>query len=215
MKIKLSSDFRDYYDHWFSNDPEPDINFYRRTKNGLSKNQQFQILKDLGLNTPVFNTASWFYENNQYGIDIVLYTDPFAHCGEGKFRINSEVVPFLKDPNLIFASEYISNRSYDGAVYSYRHLQIGQKAFTLRYVNYTQDEWRSNVGNQIRIDLLGEAEIIGYDYPLFAIDYLYNEDGIKLAFDFNTAPGIKSTPLQEKLNGKDIYNWIEQYYERF
>jgi hypothetical protein len=85
MKIKLKSDYFDKYDAWF--DLSGEIHFSRMAQNSwhTSRDLMFEIFQKLGLKTPRYGFMESFEPDDM----IVLYTDEYAHCGEGKLLIKA------------------------------------------------------------------------------------------------------------------------------
>jgi hypothetical protein len=98
---------------------------------------------------------------------------------------------------------------------SLRYLKIGSRAWELEYVS--KDDWRSNVGD-VDIKILREVPAAtsfkGMNFPIFAIDYAIDgHDNLKYGIDFNIAPGLKYTGLENILPGKEVYSLIKEWYE--
>jgi len=241
MILKLYSDFIDYYDHHFDIDGE---RFDRFSTDGMNRIEMFKFLELHGYEVPKHGTVkeiSEWYPNRWIGYDenaskysdsdevpkfdtwkfteVVIYTDLKAHRGEGKIKMRLDEA-MEKYPNN-FASLYIFNWAT-----SYRHLQIGEKSFWLRYCN--RGDWRSNCGS-VNIKIISQST--GYHksikYPLFAIDFIGSLDpdfyikyraNIKYelsysAIDFNISPGIKGTGIEDILKPNEIVELIKKYYE--
>ncbi len=111
QKLKLVSDFRDYYDSWF--DLEGEI-FHRLTTGGMNRLEQLQFMEKNGLKVPKHGKVS--------SLDcekVVVYIDQTAHCGEGKLLLETKQALELYPDSL--ATEYINK--CPGL--SWRYLQIG------------------------------------------------------------------------------------------
>lgn len=242
MKIKLYSDFIDYYDHHFDASGK---RFERFSTGGINRIEMFKFLESHGYETPKHGKVkeiSEIYPDRWVGfakgmscdepsyipefdtwkfIEVVVYTDINSHRGEGKIKMCLDEA-IEKYPNN-FASIYIFNWAT-----SYRHLQIGEKSFWLRYCN--RGDWRSNCGN-VRINILSQNT--GYHksikYPLFAIDFVSQTDpdfylkfkGQKKderedtysAIDFNISPGIGQTGIEEILKPDEVVELIKKFYK--
>jgi len=216
MKIKLKSDFIDYYDHWF--DREGQI-FERMSRSGMSRREMFDFFGKIGLETPphgtpkqVFNTLS-DYEKEMESlaqkstmnlVDVVVYLDEFAHRGEGKILI--PLMKAIKEYPDTLCSRYFPTLPIGAS--SLRYLQIGDKIFWLRY---TSNDWRSNCGD-VNIEVLAQ-EKDGFhpriDLPLFAVDFILGPNCF-FAIDFNTAPGVKETGVEDILSAKEAVAAIKR-----
>lgn len=223
MKIRLKTDFHDYYDHWF--DAEG-VEFERFSRQGRGRREALEYLSDIGLKTPPYGTPREvmvktnnrllereleLQKDSKYLLSVVVYLDENAHRGEGKVLMPLQEA-LNKYPNHL-CTLFIP--PIPGKSVSMRHLQIGKKAFWLRYTS--SDDWRSNCGN-VEIEVI-KQEKDGYHpkihYPLFAIDYIANTDKM-LAVDLNVSPGLKGTGIENILTGKEVAHLISEainYYK--
>lgn len=227
--LELNSDFRDYYDHWFAGSGQRTDNTYeRQSRSGMERPAMLNYLKGLGVTTPAFGTvrdiASRMASFAQ-GLptdrlnhllrdagDVVVYTDPGAHGGGGKLKL-SLAAALEQYPNH-FASEYIPN-SASGHGQSIRYLRIGQRQFWLRYTS--RDDWRSNCGD-VEIEFLGEdfsatpRALMGPSHvPIFAIDFVFSTH--MYAVDYNIAPKLTGTGLEDVMPGKAVFQEILNWYQ--
>ena len=222
MKLELKSDFSEFYDSYFDLNLHQDFSFktFRRiTTDGPDRLAMFSCFRLLGIPTPKYGYLLDFQKFKfSPDLDIVVYTNPNVHCGEGK-----ELMSFRKFVNSpvfhgFLISEYISNCSPPLNYYiskSTRYLFIGKEAFIYDYVSFS--DWRSNCGdgdilNFRRIDTPNWRKSL--NYPLLAIDFV-GTDGNLHAIDLNVAPGIFGVPVKSVLTGEQIVNliknWIEEY----
>lgn len=227
MKIGLDSDFYDYYDHWFDRG-EVDFSLNRQSRNDMGKQRQFELCKEIGFQVPRHGLAQTLYMRNSSDW-LVVYEDPFAHCGEGKFLIQSSKA-FVSYPDH-YASEFIPTTAnpLTHAV-SYRLLLIGYTAFQLKYES---DAWMSNHAKNVSIELtglicsrehIGEScfQEIGSDidfsiinkYSLIAFDYVTDfSTGKSYVVDLNTAPGLKGTGIDDLVKPQEVFSMIKSYAE--
>ncbi len=201
MKLKLRTDFFDYYDHWFDLDGQV---FERLSTGGMSRGEMFKYLNDHGIRTAGYGKVHTFASMGPSISHVVVYTDEQCHRGDGKLLL--ALGEALRDYPDTLASVYIKQ----GIGISHRHLQIGEYHFWLRYQSR---DWRSNCGD-VDITLLDCG--VGYhptiDQPLFAIDFV-GEDR-RLAVDFNIAPGIRGSGVEGLLSGKEVVDAIKEAYFR-
>ena len=103
-KIKLNSDFRDWYDCLFYSKYEPDcdvelIRIANNPRFSIPKSKQFQLLKnDLKLLTSPFGFCKEFASIYPFAQNekLVVYLDELAHRGEGKVLLKGRLTfPFL------------------------------------------------------------------------------------------------------------------------
>ena len=220
LKLQLKTDFHDYYDHWF--DREGQI-FERMSHSGMSRREMFDFFEQIGLKTPPYGTPKGILESlsdfekkmenlvqgdNFNLIDVVVYLDETAHRGEGKVLM--PLMKAIQDYPNTFCSRYYPTLQTGSS--SLRYLQIGDKVFWLRY---TSDDWRSNYGN-VNITVLSQ-EKDGFhskiNLPLFAIDFILGPNFI-WAIDFNIAPGIKGTGIENILPAKEAVAAIKRWYQK-
>lgn len=203
MKVKLKSDFMDFYDLWF--DREAEYTLQRLTKSGMSRDQMFKFLTEHNVPTVQYGTPQELKSNGFQG-RVVVYTDLNAHRGDGKLLMTVNDA-LLSMPN------YLCSR-YSSTVpgLSIRHLQLGEYWFKLRYTSV--DDWRSNCGSDVDILLLDVG--IGYHStiraPVFAIDFVQANDGL-LAVDYNIAPGCAYTGIEQFVKPKEIADSIKKTIE--
>ncbi len=205
-KIRLVSDFLDYYDHWFDREGHT---FERLAHKGMPRRAALEYMFSLGLDVPLFGTVK---ELSQipWLTNVVVYTDEMAHRGEGKLMM--PLAQAIKQYPDNLATEYIPVTHNVNRGVSWRYLQIGNKYVWLKYQS---DDWRSNFGN-VKISILG---IIGDGYhpkihlPLFAIDFIPANH--VYAIDFNTAPQIRGTGIENILPARETAEAIKRAVEEF
>jgi hypothetical protein len=217
--MKLVSNFRDYYDYAFDGAGKT---FTRTGGNvGPSKREQFLIMASAGFKVPPHGTVGeildrWWFEENRWIRHVVAYEDPMAHCTEGK-RILSHV-DFQHLGSLVtggteswrlsqlYASAFVGHPAVRPSV-SWRRLQIGRHVFWLECVG--DDSWMSNFGE-------GSWKVIGQESglhriiiePLWAVDFVLGKE--MWAVDYNTAPGLRGTGVDNIMSGKEIVQAIEE-----
>jgi hypothetical protein len=212
--MKLISDFRDFYDFAFDRD-SADI-FYRNAGDrSMSKMEQFRLLLTLGFQLPFVGTPD-LLANIIGPFDlVVVYTDDCAHCGEGKIFTELEIA--IKDYSHQLCSQWINTTGEFDRSQSYRLLQVGDRAWLLRYEG--TGGWMSNHCEDTQIYIEGEIEALpNPGYPLFAIDFVNKvnspvpetlEDLKQLfAIDFNSAPGMRWTGMNEILQPSEVLELI-------
>ncbi len=220
--VKLSSDFVDYYDHFFDLDSK--ITLSRKMKAGPNRIEMYKMLNMIGLKTPKFGMVAELYKDlgSQYGgvaalkdskydqiIELVVYLDLNAHAGEGKVKLSLEEAR-EKYPGH-FASQYIPTaKSFMSR--TERLLCAGDHHFWMEYLS--KDDWRSNAG-EVTINELDvrykdslNGRIHEIKLPLFAIDFVA-VGRERLAIDFNISPGIKGTPVEHMMSAEEMANSIK------
>jgi hypothetical protein len=213
QKVRLISDFHDYYDHWFDG-TGAELTFERKSDGGDKRREMLVYLKSLGLRVPAFGRTSEVFEYLQQkyafeGFDrlfeVVVHIDETAHRGEGKIKITlCDAVEQYPDH---LAVEHIPVLP-GGQGQAWRYLQAGDKRFWLEYTS--RNDWRSNCGD-VDIGVLGRRPD-GYHklikLPLFAVDFVWGD--VPYAIDFNVAPGIKGTGIEDILPAKEVADAIKK-----
>lgn len=229
MTIKLNTDFKDYYDFMFHPDGEIAFNrlMYDRT---LCKRDQIRIMQDIGLRT--FDIKRCKFQDYSDDQALVVYTDDRAHAGSGKCRLDRGQA-IRKHPNDWSIPWIATTESNDESV-SHRLLQVGNRAWWLRYEG--TGGWQSNHCESTAIAVVEELQSMRYynvdhglsptsplvNYPIFAIDFVIPAsrptpidfaDVIEwgYAIDFNTAPGLKWTGMDELLSPTEAYELIRAF----
>jgi len=219
MGLYLVTDYRDYYDHAFDTHGTP---FHRLSKGGMGRREMFPYLESIGLKTPRYGIVAEVVPNllserdsdiktlaSGQPVDLVVYTDEQAHCGDGKVRVSgADALRLYPDQ---FCSEHLTT-SPSGAGLSLRYLQVGSRKWWLQY--WSSDDWRSNVGEG-GVEVLREEDPPGYHPkvhdPLFAVDFLPIASNL-FAIDFNIAPGLG--PLRDILAPSEIVSLLGTAIER-
>jgi hypothetical protein len=195
-KIRLRSDFQDFYDREFS--CLGSVEFVRLSRGGPSRPEMFAQLAAMGYWVPAHGRVR---DLNSYPScmghmtdGLVIHDDVAAHRGEGKRLVSVGTANCWPDA---FAVAYVNSRSS-----SLRHLVVGRRAFLLRYDS--EDDWRSNCGN-VRVQVLSELPICdrrGRTEPMFAVDFVcqFGGDGRRWAIDLNVAPGLEGTGIEKLMS---------------
>lgn len=210
--IKLISDFHDYYDHNFAfRTSKVKYTLNRNGKDGMHKYSQLQLIQSFGYPVPphgtVHSVMSMFPHEH-----LIVYTDPFAHRSEGK-HLSRGNLAYDAEPGL-FCTALIPHFNHgEGYSRSYRQLWIGNVGYMLDYSS--DDLWASNFGN-VHIRLVDKLYIKRppANYPLFAIDFIQDIAGKMWGIDFNTAPGIKGTPVEKLHKPREVAQLLADWYDK-
>lgn len=213
LKVILKSDFLDYYDHWFDRltNKEPHITFSRFSKDRTPRSKWFQHMEnDLGLLTAphglvtdVADTVAVSPEDTQ----MIVYLDEFSHRGDGKVKVSVNTAR-EKYPDK-FCSLYMQP---DEPSLSYRILVIGSRQYLLRY--QSNHPWKSNVGDvDIKLSSRPFKPLEFSHFPMFSVDFVVSGD-VPFAVDFNSAPGLRWTPLEELVDGREIVKEVSDVLRR-
>lgn len=211
MKLKLYSDYRDYFDHMFDLSGTP---FIRFSQDFLSKKNQLALLSAAGFLVPRSNYLYKLIYSYDWIGKYVVYTDPSMHRGEGKILLNREdiIMGKLDDPSLFecYASQFIDTNSTQPK--SHRILNIGRRQFKIEYTS--DDLWRSNCGN-VKIEFCGELEeSCKIPSPLdtralWAIDFVGT-----FTVDLNTSPGLIGSGIEDILTATEVVDLLKEFYEK-
>lgn len=214
VKLRLKSNFSDYYDPAFD---EVGLEFRRFTDDGPSRVAMFQMFRALKIPTPSHGYYKDFLGSPLSGENFVVHENIKLHCGEGK-----HLLPFSKiDKNCPhFMVQHISTK-INGCLsnvksHSYRFLFVGDRQFRYEYISL--NDWRSNCGDG---DITGCFELFNclpawrnqIYYPIFAIDFVGSEND-KKAIDFNIAPGLQGTGVNKLMGSYSAVIAIKNWYSR-
>lgn len=214
QKIRLKSDFHDYYDHWLAGSHEKaTVTFNRSSRGARNRLEDFAILKNAGFSLLEHGTPREVYrslglERNKVMaqfVSVVVHTDEYAHAGEGKVKL--PILDAMKRYPKSFSTQYLPANAQELGI-SFRLLVIGRWRCILQYSS--KNDWRSNVG-EVEVKLLGYGKNGALDniiLPLYAIDLLALKNEM-VAIDFNSAPRIKGTGIEQFLSAKDAANELQ------
>ncbi|BDB12868.1 hypothetical protein [Acidithiobacillus ferrooxidans] len=222
-KIRIESDFRDYYDHAFCGAWEtPDFTYERMSTGGMSRPAMFVAFESVGLNTPRHGLVRDLIPElkkeyagycEHLNLKVVVHTSEYAHAGEGKELLAYDQA--MKKRRNAFAVEFIPTALGNNHATSYRYLRVGTRVFWMEYES--QDDWRSNCGD-CSVKYLSEsadtvtAEAVFFrESPLLALDFL--KVGQKmLAIDLNVAPGLRGTGIEKIMKPDGVYQEVQNWY---
>lgn len=211
MALQLKTDFQDFYDHCF--DKKGPV-FDRYSKNALTRADNLAFLTDKGYNVPSHGIARNLVPHliklrETPDLHFVVYLDEYSHRGEDKIRVSAEMA--LEHFGEYFVVEFLQP---DKQSTSYRYLQIGKKSFGLVYSS--NDEWRSNCGTNVNVRLAchgDDAVHPSIKDPIFAIDFIKVGECL-YALDFNSAPGIRHTGVEDEMKPREVYDEIHEAFHR-
>lgn len=92
IKICIKSEFIDYYDTAFDLSYFPhDVEWNRTINNGVKRRDVLKSLDSTGVMTPrhglVEDVIIALKEDKTSSQEVVIYTDEYAHCGQGKIKL--------------------------------------------------------------------------------------------------------------------------------
>jgi len=241
-KVKLVSDFMDYYDHWFDK-----FNTTWRFERSMvdphmPRSRALDLMDKVGCYTPCHGTLD--YVSYQYGTPdekYVVYYDEFAHAGEKKKLVYNEAAQDMHGS--FYASRYVPLPKdiieAGWSALSYRVLVIGDNNhFTICYAS--KNSWMSNVDsdyievvNDYQDDFFkilchfDQDQLAEYAWklrpylkynPIYAVDFVigHNENPNLYtiwAVDLNTSPGIKGSGVEEFKPAKEIVTDIKIFIQ--
>jgi hypothetical protein len=219
MKISLEADFRDYYDCIFY--PGAEASYRRMAHAGdMPKQRQIDIMRKLRLQTLPFLPCA--EQRPVKTIPLVVYTDPAAHCGEGKLLV--EWRHAIEAHPLDYSIPFIATTNDPHKATSHRLLQVGSRAWWLWYEGH--GGWMSNHCHETRISVIEEiapipAAACVKEFPIFAIDFvvpvaktpIYKFSEVLeygYAIDFNSAPGLRGTGIEDILSSVEVYRLVAE-----
>lgn len=194
--VRLDSDFRDYYDHWFSPYGQDIRVLLRRMNSGPSRFGALFIL-DTFYNVPPFDIA----EQADFVPDthsVVLHFQE-GHVGTGK------VITPLRDARIAAPDKLVVKYYSEARGKSKRLLSVGKQKF---YFSYESNYWRSNYGT-LAIDMIPQFcysyQEVDELFPLYAIDFIETKEGL-MAIDLNVSPSLKE--LDGIISPRLVVEWI-------
>ncbi|MDX5935632.1 hypothetical protein SIL73_13125 [Acidithiobacillus thiooxidans] len=223
MKIKIKSDFRDYYDHAFCGSYEtPDAVFQRQSTGGMSRSAMFAAFELAGLLTPrhglvrdLVPALKAEYANYPKELwqmmQVVVHIDEQAHAGDGKVALSFDAAETQYPA--AFAVEFLPTVAGVGAI-SYRHLRVGKRMFWLRYTSL--DDWRANCGD-VQIEFMCEAGSATPDTPFFDLSPMVAVDFLRIgnrmyAIDLNIAPGLRGTGIEKIMRSSAVLQAVDAWF---
>lgn len=184
-RLKINSDFNDYYDILSS---ESTLTYNRFLNGSPQRASDLKFLRRLGLKTIELKPVSSFLMDSGY---IVVYTKPNMHNGKGKKILT------VGEANTLYSNFTASSYLIPDNGYTIKVLQIGERRFTL--VFQKANPISLDIGQLISITENSREynRLIGL--PIFSIDYIIKNNEM-IATDFNRV---------EKLDRLGIHNYIK------
>lgn len=209
VDIHLKSDFRDYYDHCYTaRDTGFDVTHRRLSRDGISRRVNLDTLVAMGCRVPPYGRVITLTPRipTVASKALVVYTDQYAHAGEGKVLVTPQQA-LARHPYRL-AMVYLPPD--EGVGTSYRLLVIGRRGFWLRY--RAAEDWRSNCGDG-DIKLVEEVNppTNAVSLPLYAVDFVRYRNRL-YALDFNSAPGLSGTGIESIMRPPAIYAELQAWY---
>lgn len=186
----IQSDFQDYYDNVSDTNG---IIYNRRLSDVKQRGSALKYLRSLGVKTLELKQVSQF---SYLDGDLVVYTDPKKHNGQGKKILTYEeaIANYSNFP----AAKYLD----DSLGITIKVLQIGKRRFNL---TFKKDPSNKTLNEGVLIDFKelnpGYNMLIGL--PIFSIDYIaYGCEMI--ATDFNEVENLKRINFDRIISAQDI-----------
>lgn len=198
QRIYLRSDFSDYYDHHFEQRMgwPGEVCFERFTTAGDRRNEMWTRLAKMGFAVPMWGPLSKLSESMEPASMVVVHTDPRAHRGEGKELLTLGMA-CRRYPGVMLAQRFVGTGGK-----SVRWLFIGGRCWELVY---TSNDWRSNYGD-VKVNVVGETSVeVGHNCPpLCAVDLVEGDADALYAVDYNIAPGLRGTGMEDVLKPAEV-----------
>lgn len=192
IKLKIESDFSDYYDFLSVNEGYI-AKYVRKYSNSLHKNQAIAELRKLGVSTIPIGSVRQLQSLHK---QLVVYTDVTKHKGEGKVIMESYEA-MLSYPTCL-ASPYFENSGITN-----KFLQIGCRRFRIVLENSSP----LKTGRILSIDEIQPSYNYLVGLPIFSIDYIDTAYGM-LAVDFNTVQDLQSLNMYTILQPHEVINEV-------
>lgn len=207
--MRLATDFHDYYDHAFDSRHASTPELLRYAAKGDRRSMDHSRLEAAGFRVPPrANSPGQLRATlGRHGY-FVVYTDPYAHAGEGKVLLSVDQAE-REHPDA-YCCLFVGEPGH-----STRLLMVGDIPFWLTYSS--RSDWRSNAGEVVieeemllpsrKVEL--EAAALRLGHPLVAIDFVHSRHRVAYAVDLNTAPGLRGTPVERMLRPSVVHAAIE------
>lgn len=214
-KIRIESDFTDYYDHLNCLDGKH-IGIYSRFKSEMpNKSKGLAILKALGIQTVETGAVRTLISDSG---KLVVYTNQSDHSGEGRALMRIEEAKLLY-PNSL-ASVYFP----EACGVTNKLLQVGSRRFRVLLSDITGGIQKGKV---VQIDEITSAYNFAVGLPIFSIDYISTNKGL-LAITLNTVERLSDYGFENIMKPEEVINeiflsltqynklWEERFYaEKF
>lgn len=193
-KLCIKSDYEDYYDNLASKDG---IIYNRMISGGKQRGSALKYLRSLGVKTLDIKQVSQF---SYLDGDLVVYTDPNKHHGQGKkIMTYEEAVTYYSNYP---ASKYLK----DSNGITIKVLQLGQRRFNLTFKK-DEDEKTLSEGKLISINEMTPAYNMLIGLPIFSIDYIASGCEM-IATDFNETENLKRIFIDHYINADEVIKEI-------
>lgn len=214
-RVRLRSDFVDYYDHWFGGS-WAELVLERLSRGGPDRATALRMLESAGLRVPMYgkvrDLARALVAGGGKDAQVVVHMDPMGHRGEGKVLL-LVVEAAIQHPDCL-GTVYI--RPPGQFAVSRRLLFLGDRHFWLGYRSESGD-WRSNWGDVV-VRVLGCSPVPPMRRPgrsVLAIDFVPDEYGELWAVDLNVAPRVRGTGVEEVLPAREAAGAIAAWFCRY
>ena len=209
MRLKLVSDFVDFYDHLFSSD-EDSVPFSRVSASDIDQESQFEFLVSLKYNVPYYGQLGALLETMDNENDLFVIYDSKGQ--KPRFLTRSEA---LQEPFNQFSAAHILHDT--GRAISYRWLQVGDHPFLLEYAS--DDSWNSRTGT-VAIRVIKASSVRAFlphiPHPLWAIDFIpFDNNSQRIAIKFTTSPVLQQTGIEEFMTAEEIVAAISRGVQNF
>lgn len=198
-KLKIESDFTDYYDYLSVNDGYS-YRYVRNYKDSLPKGKDLAELRRLGIATVQVGSVR---ELNSMYKQLVVYTDVTKHRGEGKVIMDSHEAILTYPTSL--ASPYIEN----GGITN-KFLQIGSRRFRVVLENV----YPLKTGRVLSLDEIQPDYNYSVRLPIFSIDYISTAYGL-IAVDFNTVQELKTLGIDRIMQPYEVVSEISKALSKY
>lgn len=201
LRIKIESDFRDYYD--YLNEEKHFRGVYKRFRCVDSRAGLLNILRRYGIRTIDLKSVRDFSNDTD---KVVVYTNPKLHNFEGKKIIR------LAEAKILYPN-YVASKFYDEAKgETLKYLQVGDKRFRLMMKNRNTERVDEGVVMNI-VELAPEPSTYISD-PIFSIDYISNGKEM-VAIDFNRAQELGKLGFRSIMSPESVMLEVKKVLERY
>lgn len=225
LAVRLSSDFKDYYDDELNLRTDLQISkrsslkvliFGRNIKDRRHRSLDLSFLQSSGLSVLGLKPVSDF-QLLEYDTKILVYTRPCEHGGTGKLVLDNREAQELY-PNMP-ARVWVKHSETNGI--TLKCLQIGLRRFRVILWNNTEtsgclEETGKGLSDLrdkkvVSIDEIPCGHLGISEYPIYSIDYISTDEGLK-AIDYNEVENLSSLGFDRVMSSSEVCDEIQKFY---
>lgn len=193
-KIKIESDFSDFYD--FLGVSSEQLGVFNRFRSSMpDKAEGLAQLRSIGVQT--IDTTAARRAVSASG-KLVVYTDQSKHDGTGR------VLMTMDEANMIYPNSLASEFFEEADCITNKLLQVGSRRFRIVLRGKRQS---LKAGEVVQLSEITPSFNMLLGLPIYSIDYVSTPRGL-LAITLNTVERLADYGLQEVIKPEDVINEV-------